>query len=440
VAFGTSIPMPASETAAPTRAFWSVVDAAAMPASTLITLAVLVRALSPVDYGMLVVALAISGLSMAVNPAIATTTTKFVSEFSGKGHSAGWSAAGVITVSLTAVAVVDLTLFLGIAAFREPISRWIFGANVIGTPQAVPALMFAVLSVGIQQLETVLAAAIRGLQRFRRQALIEVMSRAALAAVVAVVAWRTRSVEAVLLSQCLVYAASTLVRAAALRGLLPNERLLDLSGWTHAGKLFRYGGWMWLAALAGVAYTNADRVIIARIWGLAAAGQYNVFVQITQLIHFIPSSAFAFSLPVFSRLAAEGHSHRAQISRAYRSYSLAIGLVALLIAAAMMAAWPFLLAIVAGAAGAAGRFGTAGLLALNFLLLALNVAPYYLLLALGRATAVSVITTISMLVALLLMMILIPRYGMTGAAIARLAYGVGALMLLRTGHRLLESI
>jgi O-antigen/teichoic acid export membrane protein len=50
-----------------------------------------------------------------------------------------------------------------------------------------------------------------------------------------------------------------------------------------------------------------------------------------------------------------------------------------------------------------------------------------------------VITTVSMLSALVLMVILIPRFGAQGAAIARMAYGVGALLLLQTAHRALKQ-
>jgi O-antigen/teichoic acid export membrane protein len=78
------------------------------------------------------------------------------------------------------------------------------------------------------------------------------------------------------------------------------------------------------------------------------------------------------------------------------------------------------------------------LLTLNFLLLACNVAPYYLLIALGNAKTVSLVTAVSMLAALLLMAVLIPRYGLEGAAIARLAYGIGALMLLYSAERMLR--
>jgi O-antigen/teichoic acid export membrane protein len=420
------------------RALWSALDAAATPVSTLATLAALVRTLSASDYGILVIALAASGLSMAVNPAIAATTTKFVSELSGQRSSGGRTVAGVITVSLLAVALIDLVLFIGTAAFNGPLSLWVFGAAVIRTRQVGEVLLLAVLSIGLLQIEAVLAAALRGLEQFRRQALIEMLSRAALTAIVIYVAWRTRSLETILTAQCAVYLASMLVRAAALRRLLPDKRLFDLSGRVDAGALFRYGRWMWLTALAGVAYTSADRLIIGRSLGAASAGQYNIYVQITQLIHFIPSSVLAFSFPAFSRLAAQGDARRGEIAHTYRRYLLATGLSALAMTAAMMVSWPFLLRIIAGTGFAGSWFGAPGLLTLNFLLLACNVAPYYLLLALGHAKTVSMITTASMLAALLLMAVLIPRYGLQGAALARLAYGIGSLMLLHRAHHLLR--
>ena len=211
-----------------------------------------------------------------------------------------------------------------------------------------------------------------------------------------------------------------LVRAVALRRLLPDKRLFELSGAAGAGTLFRYGGWMWLTALAGVAYTSADRVIIGRNMGPAAAGQYNIYVQITQLIHFVPSSVFAFSFPAFSRLAAQGNARRLEIMRAYRTYLLAISMAALGNRRgndAVMARPLKDLSPVQGSRTISRAHQNS--LTLNFLLLACNVAPYYVLLAFGHARAVAVITTTSMLAALVLMWLLIPRYGLQGAALSR---------------------
>jgi O-antigen/teichoic acid export membrane protein len=147
---------------------------------------------------------------------------------------------------------------------------------------------------------------------------------------------------------------------------------------------------------------------------------------------------FAFSFPAFSRLASQGSTRNREIAKSYRSYLLAVSVSALGIASAMMVFWPFILRILAGSSFGDGRLGAPGLLTLNFFLLACNVAPYYLLLALGHARSVSMITTLSMLAALALMALLIPRYGLEGAALARLAYGVGSLILLQRAHYVLK--
>jgi O-antigen/teichoic acid export membrane protein len=427
----------AGEPSAAMPALWSALDAAATPASTLIMLAALVRTLSASDYGILVIALAASGLSMAINPAIAATTTKFVSQRSGQRELQNQTIAGVITVSLLTVIAIDLALLLATAVFQAPLSLWVFGAAA-HTRQLGPILLLAVLAISVQQIETVLSAAIRGLERFSRQALIELVSKSVLTAGVVLAAWYIKTVEAILIAQCGVFLASTLVRAMALRRLLPGKRLFDLSGSAEAAELFKYGGWMWLTALAGVAYTSVDRIMVGRTLGAVAAGQYNIYVQITQLIHFIPSSLFAFSLPTFSRRAAEAGSGGGRIAGMYGSYLLSISMTGMGIAAILALSWPVVLRILVGQGDAGSVYGSPALLMANFLLLACCIAPYYLLLALGDARTMAVISSTSMLAALLLMAVLIPRFGMEGAALARMAYGIGMLTALQRARQLLK--
>lgn len=429
-------PLPQSPAVA--RAVWSGLDAAAYPIASLAMLAGLVRALTPTDYGILVLALAASGVSLAINPAIAATTTRFVSQAAGQPQVSGQRVAGVVTAALLAVTGIDVLLLLATALCREPLARWVFGGASAGAGTDPGNLLWlALLAVGIQQLDAVLAAAIRGFEHFARQALLELVARAALAAAVMWAAWQTHSVAAVLVAQCVVCAVSVLVRAAGLRQLMPGHRLFGRWGRSQLSALFRFGGWMWLTALAGVVYTSADRIIIGRSLGAAAAGQFNIYIQLTQLIHFVPSSLFAFSLPAFSRLAAQGGDHARHIGPAYRTYLWVISAAALAIAVALLTGWPMLLRLFAGGAIQDPRWQVALLLALNFLVLAGNVAPYYLLLALGHSRMVSVITTCGMMFSLLLMTALIPRFGMAGAALARLGYGAAALIFLVRAHRIL---
>jgi O-antigen/teichoic acid export membrane protein len=436
----TDDPAIRGERAGAMRAVWSALDAAATPLSSLLMLAALVRSLGPAEYGVLVIAIAASGLCLAVNPAITATTTKFVSELSASRAGAKGTVAGVITIALLGAVAIDLCLLLAAAVFNPLLRGWVFGgAAAAGTPHLGVVLWLAVLSMALQQIETVLSGAIRGLERFRRQALIELMSRAALLAAVLSVAWQTRSLLAILGAQCTVYAVSIVVRAVALRRLLPRRRLFARPHWAEAASLIRYGGWMGLTALAGVVYTSIDRVIVGRVLGTAAAGGYSAYLQITQLVHFVPTSMFAFALPLFSRLIATEGGRAHVIGRAFNACLLGVTATGLIVAAALLLGWPLLIGLLAGSSFGADRPGVAILLLLNFLLLACNVAPYYLLVAVGQARAVALVTTVSMLAALVLMLVLIPRYGLVGAALARLAYGVGSLMLLPRALGILKS-
>ncbi len=410
------------------------------PLATLAMLAGLVRALTPSDYGILVLALAGFGTVLGYQSGDCGYHNAVCFPGGWRAEGGRQSVAGVVTAALLAVTVIDLVLLLATALFRGGLARWVFGDASVGAGVDVGnVLWFALLAVGIQQLDAVLAAAIRGLERFAQQAWIEMLARAVLAVVVIWAAWHTRSVAAVLIAQCIVCAVSVLVRATALRQMLPDRKLFRRSGRDQISALFKYGGWMWLTALASVVYTSADRIIVGRWLGPAVAGQFSIYIQLTQLIHFVPSSLFAFSLPAFSRLTARGGDSARQIAPAYRTYLGAISFTALVMALGLLATWPLLLRAFAGGALQDPQWHVALLLALNFLVLACNVAPYYLLLALGHSRAVSVISAGAMLIALLLMTVLIPRFGMAGAALARLAYGVATLAFLVQAQRILKS-
>jgi O-antigen/teichoic acid export membrane protein len=393
------------------------------------------RSLGQGDYGVLVVVLAASALSMAVNPAIAATTTKIVSESAGSGQDDPRSLARIITASLSAVAIIDTLLLGATYLFQGPLSALLFGREVVAHNAAVGGILFlALLAVCIQQLDGVFAASIRGLERFRQQALLELSLRLMTTGVVVLVGWRTRDLEPVLLANCAACTASAIVRSAALRGLIPHGRLFARPLASDISRVFSFGSWMWLNAFATAGYSTLDRIIVGRVLGTAAAAEFNVYVQIAQLIHYIPSSLFAFIFPVFSRLSAEVGGKKL-ITAMYRRYQRLIVATAGIMTAVIIVLHRDLFRAVAGSRAHETHETAFILLTLTFLLLSCNVAAYYLMLGIGRSKQVSVLTTTAMLAALGLTFVLAPVYGLEGAASARFGYGVGTLFLLVWARR-----
>jgi O-antigen/teichoic acid export membrane protein len=420
------------------RALWSAIDAGASPATALLLAAGLVRTLGASDYGLIVMALAVSALSTSVSPAIAATTTRFVSEVSATAQMQA-DVSRILTGSLITVAVMDVLLISIAAAFAGPLSRALFGAAIASRPDIIPIMLLAVASLCVQQIDSVIAATLRGLQKFRPQAIAEVLCRLVLVILVIAAARLSGSVKVTLLVFCASFGIACVVRFNVVKRTLNVRRLLSRPHSADMRRLMSFSGWMWLNAIATMAYGSVDRIIVGRVSGTTAMAEFNVYMQLAQLVHFIPASLFAFAYPVFGRLGADVRSHAAEVKHLYAKYFAGCIGVGLSIAGALLLLMrPLLRGLTAGALPLAHESAFVLLIA-NFALLSVSIIPYYTTLGLGSARSVSLITSISTLVSLVITVILTPRLGLEGAVFAKLVYSVGVLSLCIMVRRLFKS-
>jgi O-antigen/teichoic acid export membrane protein len=421
------------------RAIWSAVDAGIGPFSALVMAAGLLRALGTHSYGLMVMALAVSNLSTAINPAIVSTTTKFVSEAVGSGAVRTFGVARIVSGSLFAIVVIDVLFVVGALLFGSELVGLVFGAGASGTVADLRViLILAVLAICIQQIDAVLAATLRGLEKFGHQAAMEVCCRIALVGSVVAVAFATRSVRAALVAYCCAYGTSALVRAIVVRVASPEKRLFALPEKADLRRLLIFGGWMWLNALATIPYGTLDRILIGRFFGAGAAAHFSVYTQLTQLVHLAPASLFSFVYPMFSRLRSEQGPIADSIVRLYRNSFRGCILISGSILVLLAAFGSFLAHVLGGRAFQPSETVLL-LLGLSYFLLTFNIVPFYFLLGIGRSRGVSLVNSLSMAAAVLLMTVLIPAYGETGAALSRFAYGFGALTLLFQSRKALRN-
>jgi O-antigen/teichoic acid export membrane protein len=419
------------------RAVWSGMDAVSTPIASLLIAAGLVRTLGTEEYGLIVIALAISALSTAVNPAIAATTTKFVSASSGLGNS-DKAIGRIITTSLVTVAVIDFILFAIAIAFGKPLSSLMFGQRIAsGRPEISAVLLLAITSVCLQQIDSVFSASLKGLERFKQQAIMEICTRGSLVVAVVASGWISHDVRTVLLTYCCVCGASAIARACMVMSVAGERGVFVWPGAGDFVNLLRFGSWMWLNAIATIAYGTVDRILVGRTSGPSAAAEFSVYLQFAQLVHFVPASLFGFTFPVFSRLGANRARNMAEIRHLYLRYSVLAGGMGLSIAVGIAICMHGLLNTVGGGAFTHQHDLAFLLLVFGFLILSINVMPYYLALGIGSSRAVSLVTSASMVASIFLTGLLTPTFGLTGAAIARLAYGLGAMTLLFVAHRTL---
>lgn len=422
------------------RGIWSGMDAAATPLASLAMTAGLVRALGAEAYGIVVVVLAVSALSLAINPAISAATTKFISEAVGAGKNVANSVPRVIAESVLAVGIIGAGFLSITYVFSAPLSRLLFGGRTtLSTTGLAAILLLAVLTVCIQQIDGVFSAALRGLERFKEQALFELTSRAIVAASTIATAFATHDIHSVLTANCVALAISAVLRGAYVRLIAPGNRLFIKPTRSDLKKLLGFGSWMWLSATATAAFGTVDRIIVGRILGPQAVAEYQVYVQLSQLVHYIPSSIFAFTFPAFSRLSAVKSDGAAVLKTLYLKTFTAVVSLAVTIAITLILWGHSILVLISGGRLGAADSGPLYCLIVGFTVLAANVAPYYLLLGTGRSRNVSLVTSLSVGASIIGAAILIPLFGLWGAAMARLVYVAGTLLLMFSARNILRN-
>jgi O-antigen/teichoic acid export membrane protein len=209
--------------------------------------------------------------------------------------------------------------------------------------------------------------------------------------------------------------------------LLPS---FNVAGWRP---LVSFGTFSWLQALAGTIFSQADRVIVASLLGPAELGFYALCVQVSQPIHGLIASGSNVLFPHLSARAENASAKEllASSARAFRLTCIAIALLA----SPLIFGSRLLFRLWMGPAFAQHAASSLSVVALSFALLAFNIPGHYALLALGRVRFVTAVNLVGGALSLGLALLLVPRFGILGAAMARLAYGpVTWLIYLKLDH------
>nr|WP_246409590.1 oligosaccharide flippase family protein [Granulicella aggregans] len=272
----------------------------------------------------------------------------------------------------------------------------------------------------LKSIESVFISALRAFEMYAPAVRVSIATRLLTIAVSVLLAARGHDITSLMFATAVVLVGGIAAQWKILQGLglaplLPAfDRNVVLS-------LASFGAFSWLQAIAGVFFSQADRLLLGLTLGVSAVAYYGVCVQITQPIHGLTAAALHFLFPHLSRHNARG-DHATMRRAIGRAIKFNIALSALLTAVVLLFGQRFIY-LWLGHAFAAQSSGLLPLLGAGFGVLSLNVAGHYALLALGRVRLVAALNLaggVAMLVAIIL---LVPRIGSAGAAWSRLLYG-----------------
>jgi O-antigen/teichoic acid export membrane protein len=400
--------------------FWSVAEFAVYPALMLLTTPLFLHRLGPELYGQWALLTATVGLGGILSIGTGATTTRHVAH--ALAIDDRHEAAATLRAGLFIAGAAGLIVALAVAGTMALGAGSLFARMGSASTTAMTGFAAGVIIV-IEQFENVFNASLRGAQRFRTIAQVELAGRCAQfggAALAVVTAPRLDLVYGVL-------AAAALVRLAIKSAV--TRRVLHL-GWLWpraAGARAFVGdaGWGWLLGISGMAFGLVDRFVIGSALGAAALAHYVVANQLAAPLHALPTAATSVLFPKVSAARARGDTSAIR-GLIWRGGGLLFLVVTAGAGLLFLLRQP-ILHLWLGAAMAPESVPALGWLVWAYWLLALAVLPHFVLLGLGRMRFLALINAGAGIVTAAAMLWAVERWGIAGVAAARLGYG--ALLL-----------
>ena len=202
-------------------------------------------------------------------------------------------------------------------------------------------------------------------------------------------------------------------------------------------KMISFSTYSFVSNTAGVILFQIDKFVLGALANVSLVTYYVVPGNVAQRLHTGVSRLTAVALPVSADLHARGE--RKALNDFYVRATRATLLVIVTLVVPVFIFSRQLLHEWVGEDFATTSFGALRLLLLTYAALALTALPYYFALGIGRPRILAVFNVVSALVNVALIVVLIPRYGLIGAAIAYFASTLAVpVLILYIERRLLE--
>ena len=407
------------------NAIYGVLDYAAYPIGMLLVAPVLLRHLGVAQYGVWIVATA------------AVSTGSIIA--CGFGDANIQRVAGMRNArdkeALLRVVRTAMSIHLLLGASLALIS-WLLAPLAtlhVASPQGglrlecLWSLRIASLLMLVRAVESVCISTQRAFERYGAAVRISIAARLLTLALAVALGCCNQGAVSIMIVTAMLMVLSTVAQIVRLRLHLQVRSLRPAFHRDAVVALFSFGIFSWLQAVAGVIFTQADRLLLGVSLGATAVTSYTLCVQMAQPIHGLAASGLHFLFPYIS---GRGVAAPATGLRRTLLVSLLVNIAFVSVAlAAVLAFGQHLLKTWAGEAVALSSADVLQPIAWGSALLALNVTGSYALLALGRVRTVTGLSVACGITMLALMAWLLPRSGVHGLAMARLGYGLISLLL-----------
>lgn len=307
------------------------------------------------------------------------------------------------------------------------------------TSTARLAFILAGVAFVLTMITSIFGGVIASLQRFDIATKVVITATTGATAVSVVLLMLGLGLTAVMVGVVVRPALGLVLFARAARTGLPGLRLTPK--W-HSGmlrQLASFSAYTFIANISGLVLFQLDKFFLGVFSGAALVTFYVVPGALAQRLHAAAASITSVALPTASELFSRDDRRRVQVLYGRATWLTALFLVSVSTPAAVFA--PDILEHWVGGSFKEKSTVTLQILIATYLVLGLAALPYYISLAAGRPRLVACFSVASAAMNVGAIVLLIPRYGIVGAAVAYLISVLGVpVFIWYVERRVLELL
>jgi O-antigen/teichoic acid export membrane protein len=367
-------------------------------------------------YGILALITSFVGFFGLLDFGVAPSIVKYVAELSTKGNYRGLSKIfSAATIFYVIVGILGAILIATIAPYY--IQSTLKSTNV-SFNLVYKLFLIAGLGFFINMLLSAFSAIPNALQRFDITSKVGLVTSTVSALGNVTLLFLGFGITSIVIFTLVIATVNLLVYAVINKKLIPNISLFTAPDRESFKVIFQFGGFAFLATISGLIISQLDRLILGSFLGPAAVTYYvipgNLTVKILNLVNAICSIIFPLSAALIAKKATK------DLHKLYkRSFRLVIYLLLFICVPALFFANKFLLYWL-GQDFATNSTVVFVVLILTYAISTFHVVPFLLAFGANKPKYSAMYALITAVLNVILMWLLIPRFGINGAAYAYL--------------------
>jgi O-antigen/teichoic acid export membrane protein len=375
----------------------------------------LVFYLGEASFGLFSIAWVVVGYLAFLDIGVSSATTKFTSELLAKGEKS--QVASLVRTALAANSVMGIFAGSVAVAVSPLLIRYAFKIPPALHSEALSVFIAVAFALPFLLVQGVLRAALSSYQRFDWINLVNGSAISLQWVVMTLLAWRGQGVVTVVWVAVVARAVMVVVYGFLLLRIVPDVfRRLHFC-WETLWRLLHFGAWVSVSQIMSPILVYLDRMMIAAMVSLQAVTIYTIPTEVFNRLGVLPSSLMATLFPAFSHHGATG-TDNGQMSRLFNTTTRYLLLAILPVFAFLFVSARDILTVWMGPSFAAQGTRVLQILAVGALINFLARLPYGAVQAVGRPDITGRFHLLELPVYVALCSVLIPRWGIEGAALA----------------------